>query len=238
METRDVFLCHAHADKELFVRPFAAELHKWGVTFWLDEAEIGIGDSITRRVSEGLVRSHYVVVFVTENFLSRNFPHVELQSALNKEASSGELAVIPIVAIPHQLFANRFPLLRDKLYLRWTGDLPQMAEAILRTVGRRFEQSGTRFFPLEYTGPVWLRFLALPQSVGVDHRYVLRWGPWQCEGVFSPGRAAVCFNMTKGPDSFAVPLFIQVMPACQISTGTGAPPCDASTDINYNWQRV
>src|SRR6266404_5136319 len=76
------FLCHASADKETYVRPFAAALTAGGITYWLDEAEVGWGDRITEKINEGLSHSHYVVVFLTEAFLKRKWPQTELGGAL------------------------------------------------------------------------------------------------------------------------------------------------------------
>lgn len=238
MDTRDIFLCHADSDKELYVRPLASELRKWGVTFWLDEAEIRVGESIVVKISEGLSRSRFVVVFVTEEFLIRTWPQLELRSALEREASSGERTVLPIVSIPHELFVERFPLLRDKLYLRWTGNLAQIAKALVTSIGDSFEQHATLFFPVEYKGPVWIRFLQHLDNTGYEHQYALRWGPWLCKGTFYSFDPAVCFNMNKGPDLFAVPLLAAVSPACNVRAGVGSPPCYKSSDINHNWHWV
>ena len=69
---RDVFLCHAHVDKEHFVWPLAEALGEYGVSCWLDEAEIRVGDHITERGNAGLRESRFVMVFVTPSFLERN----------------------------------------------------------------------------------------------------------------------------------------------------------------------
>src|SRR5205823_8787479 len=50
----DVFVCHASEDKEGFVRPLAKMLHESGLTVWYDEFTLKIGDSLRRRIDEGL----------------------------------------------------------------------------------------------------------------------------------------------------------------------------------------
>ncbi|HYR07566.1 MAG TPA: toll/interleukin-1 receptor domain-containing protein [Longimicrobium sp.] len=237
-DARDVFLCHAHADKDTIVRPLAAALRSFGVTCWLDEAEILIGDPITSRINEGLAISSYVVAIVTENFLGRSWPRVELQSALSAEAASGVVRVLPLVSVPHETFCEHFPLLRDKLYLRWNGDAPAMAKAIAERIGVDFTEHHTAFLPVDYTGQIWIRFLQLGQHVGRTHHYTLRWGNWRCEGSFDSALPAVCLVTSKGPDTFPVPLITTVAPACNIATGTGPPPCPRPMDINFRWRRV
>lgn len=48
-----VFLSHSSADKAR-IRPIAEQLHKNGIDAWIDEAEIKWGDSIAKRINEGL----------------------------------------------------------------------------------------------------------------------------------------------------------------------------------------
>src|SRR5437764_2042877 len=107
---RDVFLCHAHADKEKYVRPLAAELKKYGVTYWIDEAEIKFGDHIAAKVNEGLRESRFVLVFVTENFLTRNWPKIELYGAFGIEARSGQVVVLPLLAVQDDVWREQFAL--------------------------------------------------------------------------------------------------------------------------------
>jgi len=95
-KSRDFFLCHSGADKARIVRPLSEELKKRGITFWLDEAEIAIGDSIITRVNEGLRVSHswhnvlgmsrrrcplwsvYLVAFCSMPLLGRQFQPISL----------------------------------------------------------------------------------------------------------------------------------------------------------------
>src|SRR5262245_17579059 len=78
--SKDVFLCHASPDKDSYVRPLARELNARGVSFWLDEAEIAWGASITPKINQGLGTSRYVLVFLSEAFLERNWPQTELSN--------------------------------------------------------------------------------------------------------------------------------------------------------------
>jgi len=44
-----VFLSHNHADKP-FVRRLAADLDNQGIPYWLDEAEIKVGESLIEKI--------------------------------------------------------------------------------------------------------------------------------------------------------------------------------------------
>src|SRR5262245_27902206 len=94
---RDVFLCHAREDKVEVVRPLATAFEMVGISYWLDEAEIRWGDSITQKVNQGLSISDYVIVVLSTSFLGKKWPQRELYAALNIEASSGEVKALPLL---------------------------------------------------------------------------------------------------------------------------------------------
>jgi len=130
---RDVFICHASEDKTTVVRPLTKALTEQGISCWLDEAEIKWGDSITKKVNEGLSKSPFVVVVLSQAFLSKNWPERELNAALNIEASSGEVKVLPLIfgdkKTQRDIF-TRYPLLNDKSYLTWDGKVEPIIEAL------------------------------------------------------------------------------------------------------------
>jgi len=123
METRDIFICHASADKENYVFPFIKALNNSEITYWIDEAEITWGDNIAQKINEGLAKSKYVVVFLTPSFLGRNWPERELNNALSFETSTGKKVVLPILIASEQEVFRKYPLLRDKQYLKWENNI-------------------------------------------------------------------------------------------------------------------
>lgn len=50
----DIFISHASEDKEKIVAPLTSALDAAAITYWLDSAEIGWGDSIFRKINDGL----------------------------------------------------------------------------------------------------------------------------------------------------------------------------------------
>ncbi len=83
-EARDVFLSHASEDKP-FVRELAAELQKRNVSFWFDESEITLGDSLRRAIDEGLRTSRFGVVVLSKQFFAKEWPQRELDGILALE---------------------------------------------------------------------------------------------------------------------------------------------------------
>jgi len=126
MEQRDIFICHASEDKDEIVRPMVESFNQSNISCWYDEAEIKWGDSITQKVNEGLSLSRFVIVVFSSSFIEKNWPHKELNAALNLEASSGEVKVLPLIVGSEQeqmQILAKYPLLNDKRYLPWDGDL-------------------------------------------------------------------------------------------------------------------
>jgi len=127
---RDVFLCHAHEDKEAIVRPFASELSRRGISYWLDEAEMKWGHHLNRGIGDGLEISRFAVVFLSANFLQKNWPQAELEAALTRENDTGETVVLPLVIGDARTILSAYPMLRSKLHLRWDGSPVKLVDEL------------------------------------------------------------------------------------------------------------
>lgn len=120
VQKKDVFLSHASVDKETFVIPFARQLDRSGISYWLDEAEIRWGDKIARQINRGLNNARFVVIFLSESFVGRNWTEAELSAALARENAEGRTVVLTIVTGNEDKLLSHYPLLRDKKYVRWS----------------------------------------------------------------------------------------------------------------------
>ena len=116
---KDVFISHASEDKQEIVEPLVQVLKKNGISCWYDKDDIGWGDSIVGEVSGGLESSKYVVFIITRTFLDKKWTHIELNTTLNMQITSGEKKVLPIVVGDIQPYELP-PLLQDKKYISWS----------------------------------------------------------------------------------------------------------------------
>jgi len=140
METRDVFLCHASEDKAVIVEPLVIALKDRGLSYWYDNAEITWGDSITEKVNDGLIKSRYVLVVLSPEFMKKRWPQRELYSALNIEVSTGEVRVLPLLCgstSERKAILEKLPLLNDKFYITWSGNPNDVISALLDRLARR-----------------------------------------------------------------------------------------------------
>ncbi len=124
-----MFISYAGPDKQKYVMPLVAALRHKGITFWLDERNLSIGDSLTMGINEGLRRSRYVILCLSQAFLERPWPEAEMSAAMALQNNLGQKRLLPIVFdSPEEIF-RCYPLLADKLYLVGS-DLGQVAEKV------------------------------------------------------------------------------------------------------------
>ena len=84
-------------------------------------------------MNEGLGISRYVIVVLSPAFIGKHWPERELNAALNLEAATGEVKVLPLlVGSPVEVSAisKQFPLLNDKLHLVWDGEVRSIVIAL------------------------------------------------------------------------------------------------------------
>jgi hypothetical protein len=92
-----IFLTHTAADKP-FVRDLKTRLEAHGVKeVWLDEAEIMIGDSLTKKIEEGLKKTKYIGVVLSPRSIKSGWVERELEIGINREIASGEVVVLPLL---------------------------------------------------------------------------------------------------------------------------------------------
>lgn len=92
-----IFLSHTGDDKP-FVRQLRQDLLDHGVPrVWLDEAEIEIGDSLIKKIEEGLKVSRFIAVILSKKSVKAPWVQKELDVAMNREISSNEVVVLPLL---------------------------------------------------------------------------------------------------------------------------------------------
>ena len=111
------FLSHSARDKP-FIRQLATDLTKNGITVWLDEQMIKVGESIVERVGQGLAESDYFLIALSDNSVNSEWVQKELNQALLKEIEEKQVKVLPLklsdCVIP--------PLIKDKKYADFSSN--------------------------------------------------------------------------------------------------------------------
>jgi RNA-directed DNA polymerase len=130
----DVFVCHAKEDKEQVVVPLVKELRAAGFRVWFDEDEIGWGTSVTGAIDEGLAKSRFVLVVLSDTSHKKEWVIKEMRAALSQEIASKSTRVLPLIvgdeATKKSIF-DAFSMMRDKRYLEWCpGDNGPIIDAL------------------------------------------------------------------------------------------------------------
>jgi hypothetical protein len=131
----DIFLSHASEDKETIARPLYEALTAAGVTVWFDEAVLRLGDSLRRKIDDGLARCNYGVVVISPNFLSKEWPQRELDGLAAREVTNGKTIILPIWHdIDKATLIQKSPTLADRLAAKSTEGITALVEKILLVV--------------------------------------------------------------------------------------------------------
>lgn len=78
-----IFLSHTAADKP-FVRNLARDLENHGVKYWLDEAEIKIGESLIEKIRQGIDEFDYVAVILSPGSVASPWVQREVDVAMSR----------------------------------------------------------------------------------------------------------------------------------------------------------
>lgn len=127
-----VFLSHAHDDKP-FARYLAADLRAVGHSVWIDEAEIGIGDSLIDKIRAGLDQVDFVCAILSRTSIASAWVQKELEIASLREIDERRVVVLPLLLedVPLPGF------LKGKLYadFRKTEQYDSELERVLAALG-------------------------------------------------------------------------------------------------------
>jgi len=91
----DAFICHASEDKQDFADEFARRLKDSGLAVWYDAFSLKVGDSLRRKIDEGLAKSRYGIVVLSKHFFSKEWPQNELDGLMSREIA-GTKVILPI----------------------------------------------------------------------------------------------------------------------------------------------
>lgn len=131
----DLFLSHASEDKDTIARPLYEALVAQGLSVWFDEAALELGDSLRRKIDQGLALCHYGVVILSPTFLRKEWPQRELDGLVARETASGEKAILPVWhGLNRDELVRYSPTLADRLAGRSEDGIPALAKSIASAV--------------------------------------------------------------------------------------------------------
>ena len=93
---KSVFLIHDVIAKP-FARRLAIDLSLAGATVWLDEAEIGAVDSLTRKIDDEKLIDVYLAIILTPNLVNSDCVQRVVEVSLNQEIAGNHLKLLPLL---------------------------------------------------------------------------------------------------------------------------------------------
>lgn len=137
VEKYDFFISHASEDKKVFVRQLAESLQSKGARVWYDEFTLELGDSLRRKIDQGLAGSRFGIVVLSEYFFKKEWPQRELDGLFALEtATPDQKRILPIWhKVSKDEVASYSPILADKIALNTSmKSIDEISDALMQFV--------------------------------------------------------------------------------------------------------
>lgn len=122
MDTKqDFFISHASSDKQTYIQPLAECLTQRNVTYWLDSYEMHWGDSLVLKINDGLRDSRHVILCLSQEFLSRPWPEIELNSAFAMKMEDNSRKVLPLILNAKEQILTNYPIISGLIYREYSS---------------------------------------------------------------------------------------------------------------------
>jgi hypothetical protein len=157
---RKVFISHSHKDR-IFADQLSKDLSKNGLEVWYSEWEMKPGDSLTRKISEGIISSGSMLVLLSSSSVSSKWVEKEFSIALCDNLASRSVKIIPIL-LEDCTFPRSFHFLGDTVYADFRGEYDVALRRLLAVLGVRPSRQGVK----SYTGDP--RALKALQPPGIE----------------------------------------------------------------------
>lgn len=110
----DVFISHANTDKPEIIDNLYNALNLLGVNIFYDKEEIEWGDKWKDRILQGVEKSEFAIIVISENFFGREWTEKELSNFLNRQNRSGQKIILPVLHnITNQQLGEKYPEVAD-----------------------------------------------------------------------------------------------------------------------------
>ncbi len=130
-----VFISYSHADIEI-VNKVMVKLQEAGAEVWLDEQQMGVGESISNSCEAGILKADFVVLLMTPHSLNSRWVMWEVETTQKALADIGRPRIIPIVTgVSHEDAIKRVPALNDISYKRLDHLECEVLNAVVRATG-------------------------------------------------------------------------------------------------------
>jgi hypothetical protein len=139
---RSVFISHSHMDRS-FAEKLANDLGKHGLDVWYSEWQMKPGDSLTRKVADGIISSGSMLVLLSKNSVQSEWVEKELSLALCDSLANKNVRILPVL-IETCAFPRSFHFLGDTIYADFRDDYNTALQRLLSALGVRPSRRGMK----------------------------------------------------------------------------------------------
>lgn len=93
----DVFISHANSDKLEYVEELYNAISKLGIRVFYDKETFEWGDNWKKKIIDGVNSSEFAIIVISNNYFGREWTEKELEAFLNRQNSSGEKIILPLL---------------------------------------------------------------------------------------------------------------------------------------------
>lgn len=129
----DVFISHASEDKANIVRPIYTACKSLGISTFLDEKEIGWGDSLTEVLNHALGKSKLFLAVLSDDSIDKKWPRREINTALARQIDGKQKFLPLVVGSPNM---DNLGLTSDILYILWKDNPEEIADKLKQILDR------------------------------------------------------------------------------------------------------
>jgi TIR domain len=130
----DVFISHASEDKNAIARPLAEALRARELRVWYDEFSLTVGDSLRKKIDQGLANSRFGIVILSPHFFEKHWPEQELNGLATREVG-GQKVILPVWhGVGFDGVRKYSPTLADRIAVSADRGLPHIVEELLRAM--------------------------------------------------------------------------------------------------------
>jgi hypothetical protein len=138
-----VFLSYASEDRDTANR-IAEGLGKRGVETWFDA--VPLGQSFSRRVTEAISASDYLVLLLSPRTMESDWVKYELDAALTKELTARDITILPVLIADTEIPA----FLQGIVYLDCRNNIEQGIERLVEQISAAPEIDFSRLTPEKF----------------------------------------------------------------------------------------
>src|SRR5690606_785291 len=130
----DAFISHAVEDKIGIANDLCRGLEQAGLKIWYSGFELHTGDSIDKRIMEGLDASRFGIIILSKNYLAKIYTLRELFHLMSKE-QHGRKVLLPILydVTPVEVAAKHLPL-ADRFALRAENGIDYLVKRLVADI--------------------------------------------------------------------------------------------------------